>query len=99
MRKRFAYVALSALLFVGAGCAAKQEASLEAQVPGPNAAMEAKTGAAVELNAAGTVDATVNAIIDGVDAEMKAETEANADATVNDTAELNAFSEGSYELK
>ena len=99
MRTRLAYVALTALLFVGAGCAAKQEASLEAQVPGPDAAMEAKSGAAVELNAAATVDATVDAIVDGVDAEMKAEAEANADATVNDAAELNAFSEGSYELK
>lgn len=99
MRTRFAYVALSALLFVGAGCAAKQEASLEGQLPSPDAAMEANVNTAVELNAAGTVDATVDAIVDGVNAEQKMQAEADADATVNDSAELNAYSEGSYELK
>lgn len=99
MRTRFAYVALSALLFVGAGCAAKQEASLEAQLPSPDAAMEANVNGAVELDAAGTVDATVDTIIDGVNAEQKMQAEADADATVNDSVELNAYSEGSYELK
>lgn len=99
MRTRFAYAALAALLFVGAGCAAKQEASLETQLPSPDAAMEANVNAAVKLDAAGTVDATVDAIIDGVEVEQKVQAEADADASVNDSAELNAVSEGSYELK
>lgn len=61
--------------------------------------MEAKVNAEVELDASGTIDATVDSIVEGVNTEQKMQAEADADATVNDSAELNAISEGSYELK
>lgn len=94
MRTRFAYVALAALLLVGAGCAAQQKGSVDIE-----SGMEGDAGIDANLDAGASVDAAINAMFADIDDEQATEAELDADARMKEDAELNAYSEGSYELK
>ena len=87
--------AVAALLLAGAGCTAQTntEAGLEARPPAPEGVMKAKTE--------GSVDATIDDILkDGDDEqEMLRGSESDAAELDADKAELNAYGEGTYELK
>lgn len=87
-----------ALLFVGAGCLAKEQAEVEVGAPEVEGAMEAKIEAEAEV---GPVDAAVEATLEGMMEEQDAEKEAEQDASQveADEAEINAYGEGSYEVK
>ena len=98
MRTRLKYAAaLLTLLFVGGGCAAQKMVEVGAPAPKPQSAMEAKT----EVKAEGSVDGTADAILKDLDQEQEALTEQEGDASEadSDKAALNAYSEGSYEVK
>lgn len=86
--------AVAALLFVGAGCAARQNTGAEVQLPPrQEGRMEAKTE--------GSVDATVDDILKDSDDEQELLHGADSDAAEleADKAELNAFSDTEYEVK
>lgn len=102
MKRQLTYAAaIAALLLVGAGCAARQQAAegLNVQPPvgGVRGTAEVKTQAKVE----GTVNGTVDAILKDSEDEKTVQQEHEGDASnVNaDDAELNAYSDTSYELK
>jgi len=99
MRKRNAFAAaLVSLLLVGAGCGAKQDTSGQVQLqPGQEGRMEAKT----EVKTDGSIDAEVDAMLEVGDDEQELLQGSNSDAMEleADDAELNAYSESSYEVK
>ena len=99
MRKKYAFAAaMASLLLVGAGCGAKQDTSAQLQLPPrPEGAMEAKT----DMKAEGSVDATVDGILEDDDAEQELLHGSDSDAMELDAdkTELNAYSESSYEVK
>jgi len=86
--------AVAALLFVGAGCGASQDTTAGLQTPPKQQGrMEAKTE--------GSVDATVDGILKDSDDEQELLHGADSDAAELDAdkAELNAYSDSSYEVK
>ena len=98
MKNKLSYAAaVAALLLAGAGCTAKQQTELDMRVPPPDAVVEKKT----EVKPEGDIDATVDGLIKDVGAEDQVQKEQEADASEleSDKAELNAYSEGSYEVK
>lgn len=102
MRKHPILLAIgTALIFVGAGCGARQQTStdLDLKMP-PKAGTELEADVKMEANE-GSVDAAVEATVEGMMEEQEAQQEAEADASQleADKAEINAYGEGSYELK
>ena len=98
MKNKLSYAAaVTALLLAGAGCAAKPQAELETKTPVPETATERKA----EMKPEGGVDATIDGLLKDVEAEaqMQKEQESDASELESDKAELNAYSEGSYEVK
>jgi hypothetical protein len=99
MRKTLPYsLAIGALLLVGAGCGFRQEAQVDtqAEVGAPDAMMDKDA-----MKADGSVDASVEAILDGMEEEdaegMEAEKDADdVDAT---SGEVNTLIESDYEVK
>ena len=97
MKKHMAFsAAVASLLLVGAGCGASQNTQADLQVqtpPGQQGRMEAKTE--------GSVDADIDSILEGSDSEqeMLRGSESDSLELEADKAELNAYGEGSYEIK
>ncbi|MEY4744742.1 MAG: hypothetical protein RL272_687 [Candidatus Parcubacteria bacterium] len=85
--------AVAGLLLAGAGCPARQQAATGLAPAGA----PADRGVKAET----TIDGAVDAILKGSEAEKEAVKERQGDvADVNaDDADLNAVSEGSYEIK
>lgn len=93
--------AIAALLLVGAGCAARQQAGEGLEARPPEAVNQGKPEGKADVKAEGTVDGTVDAILKDSEDEKAAQKEQESDASnVNaDDAELNAYSDSSYDVK
>lgn len=98
MKRKLTYAAaVAALLLVGAGCNARQQAAGGLETGGPSVEAQGKMEAKTE----GTVDGTVDAILKDSEDEKATQKDRETDASdVNaDDPELNAYSDTSYELK
>ncbi len=105
MKRQLTYAAaIAALLLVGAGCAARQQAAggLETRTPAVNQGKtEGRADVNAQVKAEGTADGTVDAILKDSEDEKAAQKEQESDTSnVNtDDAELNAYSDSSYDVK
>lgn len=102
MKRKLTYAAaVAALLLVGAGCNARQQAAGGLETGGPSVEAQGKMEAKAGVKAEGTVDGTVDAILKDSEDEKATQKDRETDASdVNaDDPELNAYSDTSYELK